>query len=275
MGRLREPKIDCHVHIFDPDRFPYVGYARYKPQGGEIATATHLDSVLDFHGVGYALIVGPNSGYDTDNRCLIDTLRRSGGRYKGVAVVENNISFDDLAELKGAGIVGVAFNLAFEGVEHYRNSCELIEALGALNMYLQLQFEGAQVAEVLSLVKQNGPKLIIDHCGRPDIGAGVDHRAFGQLLELGQTGIANIKLSGLAKFSRQSFPYDDTQPYVERLIRAYSLDRCMWGSDWPFIRAKERIDYGPTLSLLEHVLIDPADRKRVLFDTPMRLFGFG
>ena len=49
----------------------------------------------------------------------------------------------------------------------------------------------------------------------------------------------------------------------------------MWGSDWPFVRTDERIDYGPELACLQRWLPDEADRRKVLWDTPARLFGFG
>jgi hypothetical protein len=46
------------------------------------------------------LIIGPNSGYNTDNRCLLDFLERGNGRFKGVAVVDNDISRVDLQRLR-------------------------------------------------------------------------------------------------------------------------------------------------------------------------------
>ena len=49
----------------------------------------------------------------------------------------------------------------------------------------------------------------------------------------------------------------------------------MWGSDWPFLRATERVDYGPLLKLVEALLPDAGERRSVLWDTPRRLFGFG
>jgi predicted TIM-barrel fold metal-dependent hydrolase len=61
---------------------------------------------------------------------------------------------------------------------------------------------------------------------------------------------------------------------VQALLEAFTPDRCMWGSDWPFLRAPERIDYGPVLVLVERLIPDPGDRRKVLWDTPMRLFGF-
>ena len=53
-------KIDCHIHVIDPARFPYVADTPYRPSGQEIAPAAHLVRVLDAHDVQHALIVGTN-----------------------------------------------------------------------------------------------------------------------------------------------------------------------------------------------------------------------
>jgi predicted TIM-barrel fold metal-dependent hydrolase len=48
----------------------------------------------------------------------------------------------------------------------------------------------------------------------------------------------------------------------------------VWGSDWPFLRAPERIDYGPLLTLIERLVPEPDDLSKLLWHTPNRLFGF-
>ena len=48
----------------------------------------------------------------------------------------------------------------------------------------------------------------------------------------------------------------------------------MWASDWPYLRAPGRIDYGVLLKLVERQFADAADRRKVLWETPARLFGF-
>ena len=76
---VAQPKIDCHVHVFDPVRFPYAPDTFYRPVGHEVATTNALGHVMAAHGVQRALIVGPNSGYGFDNRCLLDALRQGAG----------------------------------------------------------------------------------------------------------------------------------------------------------------------------------------------------
>jgi len=61
---------------------------------------------------------------------------------------------------------------------------------------------------------------------------------------------------------------------VQSLIQSFGPDSVVWGSDWPFLRAPERIDYGPLLKLIEHLVPKPTDRSKLLWHTPNRLFGF-
>src|SRR5437660_966947 len=111
-----EPKIDCHVHVLDPARFPYRADTHYAPMGQEIGTPAQLAQVMDAYGTTYALLVGPNSGYGLDNACMLDTIARGNGRFKGIAVVANDITLDELQALKQQGVVGVAWNVTFYGV---------------------------------------------------------------------------------------------------------------------------------------------------------------
>jgi len=269
-----EPKIDCHNHVFDPVRFPYAPDARYEPHGQEIGTAAQLLAVFDAYGVQHALVVGPNSGYDTDSRCLLDALERGKGRLKGAAVVPNDISRSELADLRAAGVIGITFQAALMGVDYYAKTTDLLGELAALSMFVDVQVEGDQLVSMLPLLERSEVRILVDHCGRPSPQAGIDQPGFGALLRLAETGRVAVKLSGLVKCSRQAYPYQDALPFVRALIDAYGFDALVWGSDWPFLRAPERVDYGPLLKLVERLIPEPADRRKVLWDTPRTMFGF-
>jgi len=74
MSIFKEPKIDCHVHVLDPVIFPYGKDIEYKPSGPEIGTPAQLRQVMQTYGVSHALLVQPNSGYGSDNSCMLDTI---------------------------------------------------------------------------------------------------------------------------------------------------------------------------------------------------------
>ena len=270
-----EAVIDCHNHILDPSRHAYEPGTRYSPAGQEIGTAAQLHLVCDTYGVSHCLVVGPNSGYGCDNRCLLDAVGTSNGRFKGIAVVPNDASLAALSALKAQGIVGIAVNVTFHGTAFYQDIGPLMGRLADLDLFLQVQAEQDQLLALMPLFKGYTGRLIFDHCGRPDTAAGLDRPAFQALLSFGDTGRNTVKLSSLAKFARTPYPYPDAQPYVRALVSAFGLDACVWGSDWPFLRSGERLDYGPLLNLVGTLFPDAADRRKLLWETPKRLFGFG
>jgi predicted TIM-barrel fold metal-dependent hydrolase len=269
-----EAKIDCHNHVLDPVRFPYASDVTYSPAGQEIGTLAQYQEVMNSYNVAHALLVGPNSGYGFDNRCLIDVLTQGKGRFKGIAVVPNDVGLAELQRLKALGVIGIAFNATIFGSAHYANTAPLLNHLEALDMFLQLQFEGNQLLGLLPLIEQSGVKLLIDHCGRPTPSEGLKSRSFQALISLGRNKRATIKLSGFQKFSHQTPSYEDVKPLVHSLIDSYGLDACVWASDWPFLKAPDRLDYGPLLKFFERLMPDASDRIKVLWDTPKRIFEF-
>jgi predicted TIM-barrel fold metal-dependent hydrolase len=275
MSIFEERKMDCHCHVLDPARFPYDPNTKYRPSGQEIAPVDHFMRIMDLNGVRHALVVGTNSAYGEDLSPVLDAIARGERRLKGIAVVSNDIGAPELARLKASGMVGIAFNGTFYEPAYYAHTDQLLQHLQDLDMVLQLQVKEDQLLGFLPLLERTGVRLVIDHCGKPMPSRGLDQPGFRALLELGRSGRANIKISGFSQFSGERYPYRDVHPFVEALISAFTPDRCMWGSDWPFLRAVERMDYGPLLSLIETLVPDESDRRKLLWDTPQRLFGFG
>lgn len=274
MSIYEEPKIDCHNHVLDPRHFPYAKDVYYEPCGQEIGTLVQHRAVMDAYGVRCALLVGPNSGYGTDNRCLLNALAQSAGRYKGIAVVDNEVGRDELLRLKSAGVVGIAFNSTIYGTAHYADTAALLRRLAELDLFIQVQVEGDQMVALAPMLLRSGARILIDHCGRPTPGLGLQQAGFQSVLSLAKSGRAVVKLSGYQKFSEQPLPYEDARPYFDALVDAFTLDACLWASDWPYLKAPERLDYGPLLKLIEDWLPDAADRRRLLWDTPRRVLGF-
>jgi predicted TIM-barrel fold metal-dependent hydrolase len=275
MSLFDEPKIDCHCHILDPDRFPYAADVAYRPAGQEQGTLAQYGQVMEAYGIRHSLIVGPNSGYSLDNRCMLDALRQGRGRFKGIAVVRNDIAQEELLALREAGVIGVAFNATVMGVEHYAGAGVLLRQLADLDMLLSLQVEHDQLVELRAVVEGSGVRVMVDHGGRPRAEGGVGQPGFQALLAMARNGRTAVKLSGYQKFSRQAPPWDDARPFVDALIEAFTLDACLWATDWPFLRAPHRLDVGPLLRYAERLLPDPADRRRLFWETPSRWLGFG
>jgi predicted TIM-barrel fold metal-dependent hydrolase len=209
-----------------------------------------------------------------DNACLLDALSQGQGRFKGIAVVRNDASTSELQDLQAQGVVGVALNVALLGASFYADTAPLLQRLRDLGMWAQVQVQDNQLLELNSLLLDSGAQVLFDHCGRPRAAAGVTQAGFQALLQWADTGRACVKLSGCAKFSDSPHPYADARAYVDALIKAYTPKALVWASDWPFLRAPFRLDYGPLRAQVNDWLPDPNDRRDVLWDTPSRLFGW-
>jgi len=159
-------------------------------------------------------------------------------------------------------------------VAEYAGAAPLLEKLAALGMLLQVQVQGDQMLALGPLVFGFPGRVLIDHCGRPDVAAGPEADGFQAVLALGRTGRAWVKLSGYAKFSHEPWPHRDVWPFLAALRDAFGVGRCVWASDWPFIRAAERVDYGPLIKLVELVFPDRYDREQVFWRNAAEVLGF-
>jgi predicted TIM-barrel fold metal-dependent hydrolase len=273
MNVFDEPKVDCHCHVLDPARFPYAPDVAYRPAGQELGPLSQYLQVMEAYGIRHALLVGPNSGYNLDNRCLLDALAQGSGRFKGIAVVPLDTGRDELAALRAQGVIGVAFNATLLGTAHYLQAGPLLQRLLDADMMVSLQVEHDQLVELRPLMEDSGVRVLIDHCGRPSPGQGIGQAGFQALLALAGTGRFAVKLSGHQKFSTLPPPFEDTRPFLEALLDAYTPDACLWASDWPFLRAPQRLDVGPLLRQVEKLLPDATDRRKLFWDTPRRWLG--
>jgi predicted TIM-barrel fold metal-dependent hydrolase len=265
--------IDCHVHVFCRDA-RFAADAPYVPHPAQMGDTAQLGAVLAAAGISNCVLVSAQP-YGCDNSCMLQALKASNGRDRGIALVRAEISDRELDALGDQGVVGIRMNLSSFGLREVvgHEAEELLARISERGWLLQLHAEGDLLAQALPAVTRHGVRLLIDHCGRPDPARGLNYPGFAALLELGRTGHF-LKLSAPFRSSTQPYPYADLDPFLSAAIDAFTLDRCVWGSDWPFVKVTERVDYGPMLSFLERWVPDQADRRRILLDNPVRLFGF-
>ena len=267
--------IDSHCHVFDIAQFPYAPDTPYRPLPHEAGNAADLTGVLDAHGLSHALLVNPTSAYRYDNRCMIAAIRVAEGRFRGIVRVPPDADLREFDAAGGGRIVGVRLDLLADGVGVLRHPVmpRLLAQIRERRWQIHVQCEGDQLREGIEVLRSAGAPIVVDHCGRPDAAKGIRQPGFVALLELGREGHF-VKLSGPFRFSRQPPPHADADTFVAALIDAFTPKRCVWGSDWPFLRLDRRMDYGPVLANLDRWFRDARDRAQVLWETPARLFGF-
>jgi L-fuconolactonase len=81
------------------------------------------------------------------------------------------------------------------------------------------------------------PKLraVLDHAGKPDIGAGALEPWASQLERLARTTGIYCKLSGLLTQAQQGAGERELDEFVARIFASFGAERVMWGSDWPVL----------------------------------------
>jgi len=267
--------VDSHCHVLDRGAFPFSTDAAYRPPPHEAGTGAQLAAVLDAHELSHALLVTPTGGYVYDNRCMVAAIEASKGRFRGIARVRPDVDARVLEELAAAGVIGIRLDLITDGVGLMCHAAlpRLFDHVRNLGWQIHVQCEGNQLHDCLGTLRAARIPLVFDHCGRPDPAGGIEQPGFAALLEMGREGHA-VKLSGPFRYSRQPAPYPDAEPFVRALIESFTPARCVWGSDWPFLRMQSRMDYGPALACLARWFPDAADRRKALWDNPARLFGF-
>jgi predicted TIM-barrel fold metal-dependent hydrolase len=267
--------VDCHAHIIDPERFPFTGRKGYQPRSDERGTREAFCAILDAHGVSNAVLV-QLSGYGTDNSANLDAMKTYPGRFKAIAVVDPDATDRMLEHLADAGVVGVRFNLpSYDPHALVRPSApRLLQRLKALGWFAQVYADDGQWPDAAAVLRASGVRVLVDHFGVCDISVGTGHPGFQAVLALGREGIATVKLSSLFRVSRMLADFDDLDPFVHELLKAYGVNGCIWGSDWPFINVPRRPIYADLLPPMSRWLPDAGDRACVLAHNPRRLFGF-
>src|SRR5436190_20279869 len=92
--------VDAHCHVFGPEAvFPFAPDRRYTPCD---APKEKLFALRDFLGFDRNVIVQATC-HGKDNRALVDALRSSKGKAKGVAFLGPEATDEELRELDAAG----------------------------------------------------------------------------------------------------------------------------------------------------------------------------
>jgi predicted TIM-barrel fold metal-dependent hydrolase len=281
-----EEACDCHVHVFDPKKFPYAAKRVYTPPE---ASVEDLQEMLRSIHCSRVVIVQP-SVYGTDNACTVDAIRQIGRTARGVAVVDKTASRDDLQKLNEAGIRGVRLNLevavqtidADAAKKMVDGTAEQIQGMG---WHIQIFARPALIEAVADSVSQLSMPVVFDHFGGFDPTGYAKQPGFDRFVELLKSGRAYVKVSGAYQRSK-SADYSDTIPLAQTLIAA-NPERIVWGTDWPhpnndFGRGKSLTEIAPPLAIDEGLLINQlpkwapelAIRKKILVDNPARLYGF-
>lgn len=267
-GNFDFQMIDTHAHVFHRG-LRFVPQRRYTPDY-DAWPATYL-RLLDQHHVQGGVLV-PVSILGSDNRFVIETVRASGGRLKGLVTLDPAAGAVQVGDFANQGMCGFRLNLADGQQLDLRGGAwpEILQECSQHGWIAEINAGASRLSQTLPQLLDTGLRVVVDHFGQPDKTLGTADPGFQYLLSLGHSKRVWVKLSAPYRLG------DDHAARAARLLlRSYGPAQLLWASDWPFTGFESSgIDYGATCNFLKDWIPEDDVRHEIAQRSPAELFGF-
>jgi len=270
---------DCHAHIFGPsDKFPYTEGRGYTPPDAPVEMFLGM---LDAIGIERGVVVQGNAhGYD--NSAILDAVERFPQRLRGVAIIDDSVTEEELKRWNRAGIRGLRFHLYYgENQPSYKRGVgwDVFEKLQphmmVLGWHMQVWADWRALPGFEEKIRKVSMPVVIDHMLHLDAKHGIKDPGFQTLLRLLGDGKCWVKVSGAYRLSKKYPDYPDAKPFHEALVNT-NPDQLVWGTDWPHPQVESAImpNDGNLIDLFNAWTPNEDIRRKILVDNPERLYGF-
>jgi len=272
--------VDAHCHVFGPGAvFPFAAERKYTPCD---ASRQQLFELRDHLGFARNVVVQATC-HGADNRAMVDTLKHSGGRARGIATVKRTVTDHELHYMHECGVRGVRFNFVRRLVD-FTPRDELLEIatrIAPLGWHVVVYFEAADLPELWDFFTALPTTVVVDHMGRPDVRQPVDGPEFELFVRLMRehenvwskvSCPERLSVSGPPALHGEQAPYRDVVPFARRIVQTFA-DRVLWGTDWPHPNLKDHMpDDGLLVDFIPHIAVTPELQTKLLVANPMRLY---
>jgi predicted TIM-barrel fold metal-dependent hydrolase len=269
--------IDAQVHAYErnhPGR-PWAGTL----VGPAEMTGDQMVAAMDAVGVDGAVLVSPFSMYRYDPSYVLEVQAKHPDRFCLVKPVDPNdpAVADIIADWKAKkGTVGVRIlmrdNVSTDPADPGLN--RVLAAAAKDSMAVNLLCSG-RLEQAGQLAARNpNTRLVIDHLGlQQPLEPPAPAQPWAELpkvLALAAYPNVAIKITGACTLSHEPFPYRDIWDPLRRIFDAFSLDRCMWGTDWT--RAVKLLTYAEGVDAFRLADLSDSDRTKLMSDTATRIY---
>jgi 2-pyrone-4,6-dicarboxylate lactonase len=221
--------------------------------------------------------------HGTDNRALVDALRASNGRARGVATVDRRVTERELEEMHAAGVRGTRFNFVRRLVDFTPREVltEIAHRIAPLGWHVVVYFEAADLPELREFFTSLPTTVVVDHMGRPDVRQPADGPEFELFVRMMHehdniwskvSCPERLSVTGPPAVNGEQHAYRDVIPFARRLVDTFP-DRVLWGTDWPHPNLKDHMpDDGLLVDWVPHIATTPEQQLRLLVANPTRLY---
>jgi 2-pyrone-4,6-dicarboxylate lactonase len=276
-AKAKKPKLvappgacDTHIHLFVPG-YPYAADSPYRAKDAPPEMLFDLQKTL---GLATAVIVSPG-GYGKDCSMLADVLAKYPDRFRGIALVKDDVPSAELGRLSKLGVKGLRMMSTTRGSHVPNYDPKLAARVHEHGWHIQFYPHGTDIVELADKLLALPNDIVLDHFASVPAAGGVDQPAMKAVLRMLDTGKVWLKLSGPMRCTLENVPYPSVTPMARALVK-HAPERLVWGSDWPHVNldGREMADDGDLVDLLLEWVPDEATRKRILVDNANKLYGF-
>jgi 2-pyrone-4,6-dicarboxylate lactonase len=272
--------VDAHCHVFGPGaEFPYAPERKYTPCD---ASKAQLFALRDHLGFDKNVIVQATC-HGADNSAMVDALRHSNGRARGVATVRRDVSDQALQDMHDAGVRGVRFNFVKRLVDFTPKDelLEIAQRIQAWGWHVVIYFEAVDLPELWDFFTALPTTVVVDHMGRPNVQQPMDGPEFSLFMKFMRehdnvwskvSCPERLSISGPKALHGEQQAYQDVVPFARQVVETFP-DRVLWGTDWPHPNLKDHMpDDGLLVDFIAQIAVTPALQHKLLVDNPMRLY---
>jgi predicted TIM-barrel fold metal-dependent hydrolase len=235
--------IDAHVHVWTPDTAHYPLAKGYKKEDMQPPSFTPEELFKHTRPAEVDRInLIQMSYYGFDNSYMLDMIAGHKGVFSGTAVIDPESA--DPGKLMG--------EMEKRGVRAFRVYPKLTKAPIARWLqpagYAAMFAAGAKNNQAISCLidtdalpdldrmckKYPSTPVIIDHLARIGVSGTIDDKAVDALCAMAKHKRIMVKVGAFYALGKKKAPYTDLGPMIQRVVKAFGAERCMWESDCPF-----------------------------------------
>ncbi len=241
--------IDAHVHVWTDDTIHYPLATGHKPEDMKPRRFTPEDLFKHTKPVGVDRInLIQMSFYGFDNRYMLDMMTLHKGVFSGTAVIDPSADKPDrlMGELAKKGVR--AFRI-YPGLERSIKpnvgkgegwlkaaGYEQMFAAGAKNHQAMSCLIGPDALPELERMCRKYPStpVIVDHLCRIGTDGTIRDKDVTALCDMAKHKNVMVKVGAFYALGEKKPPYTDLAPLIQKVVKAFGVQRCMWESDCPF-----------------------------------------
>ena len=273
--------IDAQVHAYErnhPGR-PWHAVLTGPPE----VTGDQMVAEMNAVGVDGAILVSAFTMYRYDASYAVAVQKRHSDRFAVVKPVDpaNPAVAEIITDWKRTpGAVAARMLLVRGGLTEDSADPGLNRVLAEaarLSLPLNLHIAG-RLDQGIALIRSHPDvQIVVDHLGlvqphEPPVPK-EPWTELPKVLTLAQLPNVAIKISGACTLSHEPFPYNDIWDPVCRVIDAFGIDRCLWGTDWT--RAVKFLTYAQGVDAFRATnRISDSDKAKLMGGTLAHIYGW-